>query len=89
MRTFERERWVFELLRAPDMTRERLVKAFLEPPLHSTAYAHGFGTLYTAAYFPAEGRVEYHWPDLCWSQSFDDFAEGELTRTFREDARAA
>ena len=89
VRTFERERWVFELLRAPDMTRDRLVKAFLEPPLHSTAYTHGFGTLYTAAYFPAEGRVEYHWPDLCWSQSFDDFAEGELTRTFREDARAA
>jgi predicted choloylglycine hydrolase len=89
VRTFERERYVLELLRAPEMTRERLVEAFLEPPLYSTAFSSGFGTIYTAAYFPAEGRAEYRWPDFTWSQSFDGFVEGERTQTFVEAARAA
>ncbi len=89
VRTFERERYVLELLRAPDMTRERLVDSFLEPPLYSDAFSKGFGTIYTAAYFPAEGRAEYRWPGFTWSQSFDDFAEGEHTQTYAEDARAA
>jgi predicted choloylglycine hydrolase len=80
VRTFERERVVLELLQAPDMTRERFVEAFLEPPLYSMAFSKGFGTLYTAAYFPAEGRVEYRWPGFTQSQSFADFAEGSHTQ---------
>lgn len=89
VRTFERERYVLELLHDPGMTRERLIEAFLEPPLYSTAFSRGFGTIYTAAYLPAEGRVEYRWPDFTWSQSFDDFSEGERTQTFAEGLRAA
>jgi predicted choloylglycine hydrolase len=89
VRTFERERYVLELLRAPEMTRERLVESFLEPPLYSMAFSRGFGTIYTAAYFPAEGRAEYRWPDHTWSHSFGDFAAGEHTQTFSEDRRAA
>ena len=46
-------------------------------PLYSTAFPSGFGTIYTAAYFPAEGRAEYLWPDFAWEQSFEEFAEGE------------
>ena len=88
-RTFERERYVLELLDAPKMTRERLVEAFLEPPLYSTAFSTGFGTIYTAAYYPAEGRAEYRWPGFTWSQSFDEFVEGERTQTFTEGLRAA
>ena len=67
------------LLADPDMTRERLIASFLEPPLHNTSYARGFGTLYTAAYFPTEGRAEYHWPGFAWRQSF--------ARLHRDDAR--
>jgi predicted choloylglycine hydrolase len=89
VRTFERERYVLELLGAPEATRDRFVEAFLEPPLYSTAFSSGFGTIYTAAYFPAEGRVEYRWPDFTWSQSFDRFVEGEHTQTFAEGRRAA
>jgi predicted choloylglycine hydrolase len=89
VRTFERERYLLELLRAPEMSRDRLVDAFLEPPLYSTAFSSGFGTIYTAAYFPAEGRVEYRWPGHTWTQSFDSFSEGEHTQTFAEGARAA
>ena len=34
----------------PEISRERFVGAFLEPPLHNTEYGQGFGTIYTAAY---------------------------------------
>ncbi len=89
VRTFEREQMVLELLQAPGMTREGFVEAFLEPPLYSTAFSKGFGTLYTAAYFPAEGRAEYRWPDFTWSQSFADFAEGSHTQRLAEERLAA
>ena len=36
----------------------------MEPPLYSTEYSRGFGTLYTAAYRPADGVVTYHWPGV-------------------------
>jgi predicted choloylglycine hydrolase len=54
----------------------RDVDAFLEPPLRSTAYAAGFGTLYTAVHRPADGSVEYRWPGASWRQSFDAFEDG-------------
>jgi predicted choloylglycine hydrolase len=74
--TFERERRLLELLRTPRMTGDRLVRSFLEEPLHRDGLASGFGTLYTAAYFPATGRAEYRWPDdVMMSQSFDDTKE--------------
>jgi predicted choloylglycine hydrolase len=76
IRSEERERCVIELL---DEDRERFEAAFLEPPLHSTAHARGFGTLYTAAYEPASGRVRYRWPDLTWEQSFERFEPGGRT----------
>ncbi|GAA0327114.1 C45 family autoproteolytic acyltransferase/hydrolase [Actinoallomurus spadix] len=69
-------------------TRERLaavraagpdVAAMLRPPLYQTAYEAGLGTVYTAHYRPAEGRVTYHWPDARWEQSFDDFTPGHRT----------
>ena len=54
-----------------------VVEAFLRPPLRSTAYGLGFGTLYTAVHRPAEGSVEYRWPDAAWRQSFDAFEAGQ------------
>ncbi|MBV9534115.1 MAG: hypothetical protein JO321_01745 [Solirubrobacterales bacterium] len=89
VRTFERERVILELLASADMTRERFIDAFVERPLYSTAFASGFGTLYTAAYFPAEGRAEYRWPGRAWTQSFDHFTERRHTQTYGEERRAA
>jgi predicted choloylglycine hydrolase len=89
IRTGERERCVLELLDDAGMTRERFVESFLEPPLRNTSYAQGFGTLYTAAYFPAEGRVEYRWPGVVWEQSFDHFEESSHVQAFAEERRAA
>jgi predicted choloylglycine hydrolase len=81
IRTVERERCVLALLDDPDITRGQFIGAFLEPPLHNT--------IYTAAYFPAEGRVEYRWPDVVWRQSLDAFEPGTRTQTYAERARAA
>jgi predicted choloylglycine hydrolase len=89
IRSVERERCVLDLLDDPDVDRERFIASFLEPPLHSTEYAGGFGTLYTAAYYPTEGRVEYRWPGIEWKQSFDDFREESRMVTYVEGGRAA
>jgi predicted choloylglycine hydrolase len=79
IRSEERERRVLELLADPDVDRQRFIDAFLEAPLHSTAHEQGFGTIYTAAYHPAQGRVEYRWPGTVWEQSFDGFVPGSRT----------
>jgi predicted choloylglycine hydrolase len=73
--SLERERRLEELAHRPRMTSHQLVHDFLEPPLYRRAYASGFGTLYTAAYYPALGRVEYHWPDHVVTQTFGRFVE--------------
>ena len=80
IRTEERERCVLDLLDDEQLTPDRFVDAFLEPPLHNTQYTEGFGTIYTAAYHPADGRVVYRWPDEePWELSFDAFAPGSRT----------
>ena len=61
-------------------TASDFVAPFLEPPLHNTEYGQGFGTTYTAAYYPTEGRAEYRWPGFTWEQSLDGFAETRHTR---------
>jgi predicted choloylglycine hydrolase len=89
IRSVEREHSLLKLVGDDATTREGLIEAFLEPPLHSRAYANGFGTVYTAAYFPAEGRAEYRWPGFTWHQSLDDFREETHTQTFVDGRRAA
>jgi len=89
IRSVERERCLLDRVVDRDLTRDEFVDGFLEPPLHNTHYANGFGTVYTAAYFPTEGRVEYRWPGFTWHQSFADFAEGTHTETFLDGRRAA
>jgi predicted choloylglycine hydrolase len=81
IRSEEREQCVLDLLGDPELDRERFEASFLEPPLHSTAHEQGFGTIYTAAYEPAAGRVRYRWPDLVWEQSFERFEPGSRTVT--------
>ncbi len=50
--TFEREQRLLELVRAQGMNADRLISAFLHPPLYRTEFATGIGTLYTAAGTP-------------------------------------
>jgi len=63
-----------------DLLVEQLVQAMLRPPLYNFDLTSGLGTLYTAAYRPAEGRVSYIWPESQrWEQSFAAFTPGTKT----------
>ncbi|HEU0201130.1 MAG TPA: C45 family peptidase [Burkholderiaceae bacterium] len=53
-----------------------VVKGLLEPPLYQRSYERGYGTLYTAAYYPRSRRVELHWPQQQWTQFVDEFVPG-------------
>ena len=74
--SLERERYLFFRLADSDETAQDLIDAFQRPPLYSTGYHKGFGTLYTAIYWPWQGRMELRWPEQSWAQSFDAFEEG-------------
>ena len=70
LRSAERQQALFDLLAEhPDLAAA--VAAFLRPPLYNTAYTRGFGTMYTAAYRPALGVVDYVWPHSRWRRHFD------------------
>jgi predicted choloylglycine hydrolase len=88
-RTIEREQRLVELLEDERTDAERFVGAFLRAPVFSTAYAHGFGTLYTAVYRVAERAVEYRWPTSSWRQAFGAFTPGEHVEVLAEPSFAA
>jgi predicted choloylglycine hydrolase len=81
----ERERFLARLLSKRATGAPQLADAFLRPPLHSKAYARGYGTLYTAIYRPARGEVEYRWPELSWTLSFAAFGEGVRSLQLRSE----
>jgi predicted choloylglycine hydrolase len=68
-RSVERQQALFKLQgRRPDPAGA--ISAFLQPPLYNTTYARGFGTMYTAAYRPDLGVVDYAWPGSTWRRGF-------------------
>ena len=87
-RTIERERCIVDLLDDASLTPVAFVDAFLKAPLFSTAYASGFGTLYTAAYRAVEGVVDFRWPTHSWRLGFDAFPETEHTEVLAEGSVA-
>ncbi|MHA6323621.1 C45 family autoproteolytic acyltransferase/hydolase [Roseivivax sp. CAU 1753] len=76
--TVERERFLLQRLTLHPETRAKFIGAFLKPPLYSTAFSSGFGTLYTAAYRPRKRTLDVHWPKQVWSKSFCDFPEDSV-----------
>lgn len=89
VRTVEREQHLLALLANDQVSPERFADAFLEPPLYNNAYTSGMGTLYTAAYFPTTGRVEYRWPGHTMAQSFDRFNQVRHIQAFSDQSQAA
>jgi predicted choloylglycine hydrolase len=87
-RTIEREQRIVGLLGDETVTPGAFADAFLRAPLFSTAYASGFGTLYTAVYRPAEGLAEYRWPAFAWTRSFDAFEDAGHTEMLAEGSVA-
>ncbi|MCK6464943.1 MAG: C45 family autoproteolytic acyltransferase/hydrolase [Phycisphaerae bacterium] len=81
--SLERERFLASCLEDPHETPERFATRFLEPPLFSTAFAQGWGTLYTATYRPLAREAIYGWPGYtCW-QSFERFTELLMSVEYR------
>jgi predicted choloylglycine hydrolase len=76
-RTIEREQCIVRLVEGEADDVEGFAEAFLRPPLFSTAYSNGWGTLYTAVFRPGEGLVDYRWPAHTWRMGFESFSEGE------------
>lgn len=74
-RTTERKELLAERLRSPAETRDRFVHSFLEAPVYANEWTSGLGTLYTATYSPAAGRMELLWPDERWACSFAAFED--------------
>jgi len=88
--TIERQEFLATRLADPKETAPRFIRRFLQPPLYQTYFEEAFGTLYTAAYYPLKGAVEYSWPGHPpLRQSFAHFKEqttslhvkGRLTST--------
>ena len=71
----ERERFLLQRLTLHVEPEEKFISAFLRPPLYSTAYDRGFGTLYTAVYRPRKGEMELRWPRGCWPLDLHEFHE--------------
>jgi predicted choloylglycine hydrolase len=76
--TVERERFLLQRLTLHPETQDKFIRAFLRPPLYSTAFGSGFGTLFTAAYRPADREVELFWPGFKWRKTFEDFPEDTI-----------
>ena len=74
--TVERERFLLNRLRMHRDPEEKFINAFLKPPLYSTAFSAGFGTLYTAVYRPRKREMELRWPGTVWPLSLGNFIEG-------------
>ncbi|SMY10118.1 C45 family autoproteolytic acyltransferase/hydolase [Flavimaricola marinus] len=73
--TVERERFLLQRLSLHRDPQDKFIGAFLRPPLYSTAFDAGFGTLYTSVYRPRLGEMEVRWPGTIWSLSFKEFHE--------------
>ncbi len=87
--TLEREQFLHFRINDPEITDTALIRAFSKPPLYTSAYGTGFGTIYTAVYDPLEGTARYIWPDGDWTLSLKDFRPGEKPVTFMPAGRAA
>lgn len=72
----ERERFLLQRLTLHVEPEDRFIAAFLRPPLYSTAFDRGFGTLYTAVYRPRRAEMELRWPRGLWALNLNAFAEG-------------
>jgi predicted choloylglycine hydrolase len=69
-RSIERKSYLDACLLSNYYTFPQYVRLFFDYPLYSTMYHRGFGTLYTAIYYPAAGYCEYIWPGYAFRCSF-------------------
>jgi predicted choloylglycine hydrolase len=76
--TVERERYLLQRLTLRVDSEQAFKEAFLRAPLYSTAFAEGFGTLYTAAYKPQCLSMQMLWPGASWTHSVLEFKNSRI-----------
>ncbi|MGH2842352.1 MAG: C45 family autoproteolytic acyltransferase/hydrolase [Solirubrobacteraceae bacterium] len=67
--------------------QDRIVGAFLRPPLRTVRYNEGMGTLYTLAMSPSDGSLEYRWPGSSWRMSLSEPARTAHTVVLEDSDR--
>ena len=80
-----REAVVQARLSDPGSGLGELVETFLTEPVWRDPNRHGWGTLYTACYLPAERALRLRWRDGEWVQGIGGFQTGERIVSFRAD----
>ena len=63
-------------LMADGLPLAQAAQALLQPPLYQSHWTRGYGTLYSAVYRPARGRVTLSWPGAQWVQHIKSIAPG-------------
>jgi predicted choloylglycine hydrolase len=71
---------------ARQLSAHQFSRQFLQPPLYNSQFGRGFGTLYSAAFYPQTGTCEYLWPDHSWSFNFEKFDERKSPINFIDPA---
>lgn len=62
--TVQRLQYLRTLVDEPALEADEFIAQFLKDPLYARQWAQGFGTLYTAAYWPEERRMKLLWPGV-------------------------
>ena len=75
--TVERETELLNYLHFENPSNQNLVNKFLHPPLYTIQPKNSYGTLYTAAYSPIAGEVNFYWPNKTIQQNFLSFNEAK------------
>jgi predicted choloylglycine hydrolase len=78
-----REAVVQARLSDPGTGLGQVVDSFLAEPVWRDPALHGWGTLYTACYLPAEAAVSLRWRGSEWRQAVHRFEVGRRTIEFR------
>lgn len=73
--TVEREQLLNHCFADGNMDEGKMLNLFMQPPLYTSRYANGFGTVFTSHYRPATGEIYYYWPQDVWNCSFYEFVE--------------
>lgn len=59
------------------VSSQDMIQTMLSKPLYQDKWLSGYGTLYSAVYYPMSNRAELWWPQESWAQSLDNFSEGQ------------
>ena len=78
-----REAVVQAALSDPGCRLQQVIETFLAEPVWRDPARHGWGTLYTACYLPADAALSLRWRGSEWHQAVDRFeraADGGVPR---------